>query len=90
MLELIEEFLPETGDLILGKAVVEAVRDLTGQRPTIDMGLAVLSRVLDLPVGAGIALFAMGRTIGWIGHAMEQYALDQIIRPRARYVGESR
>jgi citrate synthase len=89
LLELIEENLPETTDLVLGKAVVETVKDLTGQYPTIDMGLGMLSRVLDLPAGAGIALFAMGRTIGWIGHAMEQYALDQIIRPRARYVGES-
>ena len=89
LLGLIEENLPETEELVLGKTVVEAVRDLTGQHPTIDMGLAVLSRVLDLPTGGGIALFAMGRTIGWIGHAMEQYGLDQIIRPRARYVGES-
>ena len=89
LLGLIEAYLPETEALVLGKTVVEAVEDLTGQHPTIDTGLAVLSRVLDLPAGAGIALFAMGRTIGWIGHAMEQYALDQIIRPRARYVGEN-
>jgi citrate synthase len=34
------------------------------------------------------ALFALGRTIGWIGHAMEEYLADRIIRPRARYVGE--
>lgn len=87
LLELVEAFLPETEALVLGKAVVEAVADLTEKRPTIDMGLAVLCRGLDLPEGAGITLFAMGRTIGWIGHAMEQYALDQIIRPRARYVG---
>ena len=32
-------------------------------------------------------LFALGRTIGWIGHAIEQYQIDRIIRPRARYVG---
>ena len=31
---------------------------------------------------------AIGRTIGWIGHAIEQYAEDAIIRPRAKYVGE--
>ena len=34
-----------------------------------------------------VALFAMGRTIGWIGHALEQYQIDRMIRPRARYVG---
>jgi citrate synthase len=32
-------------------------------------------------------LFAIGRSVGWIGHAMEQYATGQLIRPRARYVG---
>ncbi len=31
--------------------------------------------------------FAIGRTIGWIGHAMEQYTTNQLIRPRAKYVG---
>jgi len=29
----------------------------------------------------------LGRTIGWIGHAVEQYRIDRLIRPRARYVG---
>jgi len=35
-----------------------------------------------------LALFALGRTIGWIGHAGEEYALNRLIRPRAAYVGE--
>lgn len=35
-----------------------------------------------------MTLFAMGRTVGWIGHAIEQYRIGRIIRPRARYVGE--
>jgi citrate synthase len=30
----------------------------------------------------------MGRTVGWIGHAIEQYESVSLIRPRARYVGE--
>jgi citrate synthase len=34
-----------------------------------------------------VALFALGRTIGWLGHAIEQYQADQLIRPRARYTG---
>ena len=32
-------------------------------------------------------LFALGRTIGWIAHALEEYASGQLIRPRARYTG---
>ena len=31
--------------------------------------------------------FALGRTIGWIGHSIEQYQANQVIRPRARYIG---
>ena len=30
---------------------------------------------------------SLGRAIGWIAHALEQYQSDRLIRPRARYVG---
>jgi len=46
-----------------------------------------VTRVLRLPSGSPLVLFAIGRSVGWIGHAIEQYALNQLIRPRARYVG---
>jgi citrate synthase len=39
------------------------------------------------PRGTPIALFALGRSIGWIAHVIEQYATDRLIRPRARYTG---
>jgi citrate synthase len=31
--------------------------------------------------------FALGRTIGWIAHALAQRGHGQLIRPRAVYVG---
>jgi citrate synthase len=43
--------------------------------------------VLELPAGSALGLFALGRTVGWIGHAIEQYGEDRLIRPRARYTG---
>jgi hypothetical protein len=43
--------------------------------------------VLKLPPESPLVLFAIGRSVGWIGHAMEQYATGQLIRPRAKYVG---
>lgn len=58
------------------------------KHPTIDFGLAILAKTLNLPAGSALAIFALGRTMGWIGHAIEQYQVDQIIRPRARYVGQ--
>ncbi len=40
-------------------------------------------RIFD---GAG-ALWALGRTAGWIAHVMEQRLAGYLLRPRARYVG---
>jgi citrate synthase len=68
-------------------AFAEAAANLLGEHPNLDFGLAAVSRVLKLPLGAPLMLFATGRTVGWIGHAIEQYETGQLIRPRARYVG---
>jgi citrate synthase len=64
-----------------------AGRAAVREEPNIDFALAALARVLPLPPGSPLTLFAIGRTIGWIGHAIEQYATGQLIRPRAKYVG---
>ena len=57
------------------------------ERPNVDFALAAVARVMKLPPGAPLTMFAIGRTIGWIGQAIEQYATGQLIRPRAKYVG---
>ena len=46
-----------------------------------------LARTLKLPDDAPFALFAVGRTAGWLAHALEQGKTGRLIRPRARYVG---
>ena len=70
--------------------VADAGRSMLDAQPSLDFALATVSRVLSLPPGSGLVLFAIGRTIGWIGHAIEQYAKGELIRPRARYTGERR
>lgn len=65
------------------------VERLAGERPNIDFGLAALSAVHRLPSHAPLALFAIGRCVGWLAHALEQAGSGQMIRPRARYVGVS-
>lgn len=87
MLELVAARCPDSPAVALAHAVTGAIAELLGKQPTLDVGLAVIGRALGLPPGAPLGLFALGRTIGWIGHALEQYAADQMIRPRARYVG---
>jgi citrate synthase len=58
-----------------------------GRQQNIDFALAAVSVALDLPRGAGLGLLLVGRAVGWIAHAIEQYAIPTLIRPRARYVG---
>jgi len=72
----------------LATSLIEAARELIGELPNLDFGLVTLARGLGLPERTPLALFALGRSIGWIGHALEEYALDRLIRPRAAYVGE--
>jgi citrate synthase len=67
--------------------LIRVARALTGEHPTIDFALVTLARALGLPAESSLALFSLGRTIGWIAHAIEQYADTRLIRPRARYIG---
>ena len=60
---------------------------LTGLKANIDFALAALTRTIGLPEDAPFALFALGRSTGWIAHAIEQLESGGLIRPRARYVG---
>ncbi len=60
----------------------------TGQPPNIDFALVALARACALPDDAPFGLFAVGRMSGWHAHAIEQLQTGQLIRPRARYVGE--
>jgi citrate synthase len=86
LLDLLARARPgEATSLALGLADVAAKR--LGLRPTIDLGLAATARALALPPGRALALFALGRTTGWVAHAIEQAATGQLIRPRAHYVG---
>jgi citrate synthase len=87
LLEEVERLFPHSPATRLARALAEAGWSVLGQHPTLDLGLAAVARALELPAGAALGLFAMGRAIGWIGHAIEQYGADRLIRPRARYVG---
>jgi len=56
-------------------------------RPNLDFYLTVSTRMLGFPRGIPAAIFGIGRAAGWIGHALEQYADNRLIRPRMRYRG---
>lgn len=66
--------------------IVHVGRTLTGRWPTFDLALALTMRRLDLPRDASFGLLAIGRTVGWLAHAMEQVRSGSPIQPRLRYV----
>jgi citrate synthase len=78
---------PNAPDVAGARRLVDAVLEMTGEHPSIDFGLALLARHLGLKSDAPLGLFAIGRTVGWMAHAIEQYATGKLIRPRARYIG---
>lgn len=87
LLTVLGEHSPKSKELAFARAFAEAGHSLLGERPTIDFALVALTRTLALPGDAALAIFAIGRAIGWIAHAIEQYAGGVMIRPRAKYVG---
>jgi citrate synthase len=60
---------------------------MTGEKPNFDMALSLVCRHLDLPREAPFAVYAVGRTVGWLAHAIEQSASGSPVRARLRYVG---
>jgi citrate synthase len=71
----------------LAHTIIHEATVATRGAPTTDFALAALEHTLQLPYGTGLTLFAIGRTAGWIGHALEQYQGQRLIRPRVRYIG---
>jgi citrate synthase len=87
LLDLLREHYPTSAEYRFVSNVARAATRATGEYPNVDFALAAVGRVLALPPGSPLVLFALGRSVGWIGHAIEQYATGQLIRPRAKYVG---
>jgi citrate synthase len=78
---------PDSRGLQLAVALAEQGSSVLHLEPNLDFGLCAVRNALELPPGSALTLFALGRTIGWIAHAIEEYQTDLLIRPRARYVG---
>jgi citrate synthase len=85
LLAMMSETVPEVADRL--RVTESIIRHETGKLPNIDYALVTLERLLGLPQDAAFMLFAIGRSAGWIAHAIEQYARPELLRPRAKYVG---
>ncbi|GAA5535091.1 citrate synthase family protein [Deinococcus aluminii] len=80
---------PQAPAVQVACALTERMREETGEAPNIDLALATLAHALRRSAEDTVTLFALGRTPGWLAHALEAQTSGQFIRPRARYVGKS-
>ena len=71
----------------MAERVALAVESRIDRKPNVDFTTVTIERVLGLPRESALAMFLLGRTAGWIAHALEQAAHGVLIRPRARYTG---
>ena len=84
---MMRELVSDSGELAFAERVASAVEQQIDRKPNVDFATVTLARVLGLPKESALALFLLGRTVGWIAHAIEQAAHGALIRPRARYTG---
>jgi citrate synthase len=87
LFELMREALPQSPQLAFAERIAAIGERLADRRPNIDFATVTLERALGLPKDSALSLFLLGRTVGWIAHALEQAAHGGLIRPRARYTG---
>jgi len=63
------------------------MRARTSLPVNVDFFSAVVYDALGIPPDFCTSIFAVGRVAGWCAHALEQYADNRLIRPRADYIG---
>jgi citrate synthase len=87
LLAQVRRAAPASARLAVADAVLAEMRRRSLPEPNIDFALAVLAGVAGMIPGAGEAVFAVARTVGWLAHALEEYARRTPLRPRALYTG---
>ncbi|HID06641.1 MAG TPA: citrate (Si)-synthase [Armatimonadetes bacterium] len=70
-------------------AVEEAMKPLQskGIHVNVDFYCGCIYYYLGIPRDMYVCMFALGRVVGWVAHALEQYADNLLIRPLLHYTG---
>jgi citrate synthase len=87
LMDLIRQAAPKSGQLAVAEALMAEIRQKSLPAPNIDLALGAMARVAGMVRGAGEAMFATGRSAGWLAHALEEYERNIPIRPRGVYTG---
>ncbi|MFC7081846.1 citrate synthase [Halorussus caseinilyticus] len=67
--------------------IEEYMQEEKGLAPNVDFYSASTYYQMGIPIDLYTPIFAMSRVGGWIGHVLEQYDDNRLIRPRAKYTG---
>src|SRR5262245_2308546 len=73
----------------VAERVYDAMKARTSLPVNVDFFSAVVYDALGIPPDFCTSIFAAGRVSGWCGHALEQFADNRLIRPRADYTGSA-
>jgi len=90
---LAKQLAEDTGsqDLYEKSHAVEQVMErevaAKGIYPNVDFYSATTYHCIGLKLDLFTPMFALSRTAGWAGHALEQIGAGRLIRPKADYVG---
>ncbi|TAJ42012.1 MAG: MerR family transcriptional regulator [Reyranella sp.] len=87
LMAMLRETMPDSPELAFAERLAAAIERLIDRKPNVDFANVAVERALGLPKDSALALFLLGRTVGWIAHSLEQAAHGALIRPRARYTG---
>jgi len=73
----------------IAEFIERLARDKRGLYPNLDWPSARLYHYLGLDVELFTPLFVASRVVGWCAHIIEQSQHNRLIRPRARYIGQT-
>lgn len=71
----------------MSEKLEKLMKEKKGLLPNVDFYSASSYHCLGVPPDVFTPIFACSRVVGWIAHLFEQYAANDLIRPRALYTG---
>jgi citrate synthase len=87
LIDVLRRTAPRSPRLRSVETLLEAIRARRFPAPNVDLAVAAMTHVLELPRGTGELLFALARIAGWMAHALEEYERPSPLRLRAVYTG---
>jgi citrate synthase len=88
LIAMLDSGAKSTKDWARAARLIEAADELIDERPTFEFALTAVARAIGLPSDAPSVILAIGRSIGWIAHTIEEYGNGQVEAPPTRYLGD--